>query len=56
MPKAIRIHQTGGPEVLQWEEVEVPVPSAGEVQLRQTAASSNKALITLWMISCVRKP
>ena len=41
MPKAIRIHQTGGPEVLQWEEVEVPVPSAGEVQLRQTAVGLN---------------
>ena len=41
MPKAIRIHQTGGPEVLQWEEVEVPVPGAGEVRLRQTAVGLN---------------
>lgn len=23
VPKAIRIHETGGPEVLRWEEVEV---------------------------------
>jgi NADPH2:quinone reductase len=41
MPHAIRIHQTGGPEALQWEEVEVPEPGAGEVKLRQEAAGLN---------------
>ena len=41
MPKAIRIHQTGGPEVLQWEEVELAPPAPGEVQLRQTAVGLN---------------
>ncbi len=38
MPHAIRIHQTGGPEVLQWEEVEVGEPGPGQVKLRQEAA------------------
>ena len=38
---AIRIHQTGGPEVLTWEEVEVGEPGAGEVLLRQTAIGLN---------------
>ncbi len=30
MPRAIRIHETGGPEVMRLEEVEVPAPAAGE--------------------------
>ena len=38
---AIRIHETGGPEVLRWEEVEVGEPSAGDVLLRQTAVGLN---------------
>ena len=29
MTKAIRIHKTGGPEVLAWEDVEVPAPGPG---------------------------
>ena len=38
---AIRIHETGGPEVLRWEDVEVGEPSAGDVLLRQTAVGLN---------------
>src|SRR6185436_9692387 len=30
MTKAIRIERTGGPEVLQWTDVEVGAPAAGE--------------------------
>jgi NADPH:quinone reductase len=41
MPHAIRIRQTGGPEVLQWEEVEVGEPGPGQVKLRQEAAGLN---------------
>lgn len=41
MTHAIRVHQTGGPEVLQWEEVEVGDPGPGQVRLRQTAAGLN---------------
>jgi NADPH2:quinone reductase len=41
MPKAIRIHETGGPEVLRWEEVEVGRPGPGEALLRQTAVGLN---------------
>ena len=37
MSFAIRIHQTGGPEVMQWEEVAVGDPGPGEVRLRSTA-------------------
>jgi len=39
--KAIRIHETGGPDVLRWEDVEVGDPGPGEVRLRQTAAGLN---------------
>ena len=41
MSKAIRIHETGGPDVLRWEEVDVAKPAAGEVRLRQTAVGLN---------------
>ncbi len=41
MAKAIRIYETGGPDVLKWEEVEVGSPSRGEVKLRQTAVGLN---------------
>jgi NADPH2:quinone reductase len=41
MPHAIRIHETGGPEVLAWERVEVGEPGPGQVKLRQEAAGLN---------------
>lgn len=41
MPRAIRIHKTGGPEVLQWEEVAVGDPGPGEARLRQSAIGLN---------------
>ena len=41
MPHAIRVHETGGPDVLRWEEVEVAEPGPGEVRLRQDAAGLN---------------
>jgi NADPH2:quinone reductase len=41
--KAIRIHQTGGPEVLRVENLETPSPGAGEVLIRVAAAGINFA-------------
>jgi NADPH2:quinone reductase len=41
MPHAIRVHETGEPDVLQWEEVEVGDPGPGQVRLRQKAAGLN---------------
>jgi NADPH:quinone reductase len=41
MPHAIRVHETGGPEVLKWEEVQVGEPAPGQVRLRQEAAGLN---------------
>ena len=41
MPNAIRIHETGGPEVLQWESVAVGEPGPGEARVRHTAVGLN---------------
>jgi NADPH2:quinone reductase len=41
MPYAIRFHRTGGPEVLQWEDVEVGEPGPGEARLRHHAVGLN---------------
>ncbi len=39
--RAIRVHETGGPEVLKLDEVELPKPGRGEVRLRQHAVGVN---------------
>ncbi len=41
--KAIRIHSTGGPEVMQLEEIDLPAPKAGEVLIKVAAAGVNYA-------------
>lgn len=41
MSKAIRIHRTGGPDQLRWEDVGVGAPAPGQVLLRQTAVGLN---------------
>ena len=41
MAKAIRYHKTGGPEVLQLDEVPVGEPGPGQVRIRHTAIGVN---------------
>ena len=41
MSFAIRFHQTGGPEVLRWEEVPVSDPAEDEVRIRHEAVGLN---------------
>ena len=41
MPFAIRIHRTGGPEVMCWEEIEVADPAPGEARVRHQAVGLN---------------
>lgn len=41
MSKAIRIHATGGPEQLRWEEVPLPEPGPGEIRVRHEAVGLN---------------
>lgn len=41
MPKALRIHEPGGPEAFRWEDVSVPDPASGEVHIRHRAVGLN---------------
>jgi len=41
MVKAIRVHKTGGPEVLQLEDITLPAPGPGEVLIRNRAIGLN---------------
>ncbi|MEA2631231.1 MAG: hypothetical protein QOE66_1450, partial [Chloroflexota bacterium] len=43
MARVVRFHELGGPEVLKIEEVEVPPPGKGEVQIRIHALGLNRA-------------
>ncbi|ACA17634.1 Alcohol dehydrogenase zinc-binding domain protein [Methylobacterium sp. 4-46] len=41
MPKAIRVHEYGGPEVMRYEEVDLPAPGPGQIRVRQRAVGVN---------------
>ncbi|MGE0745758.1 MAG: quinone oxidoreductase [Rhodospirillales bacterium] len=41
MPYAIRVHETGGPDALKWEELPAEKPGKGEVLIRHTAIGLN---------------
>jgi NADPH2:quinone reductase len=41
MARTARIETTGGPDVIQWHDVDLPAPGAGEVRLRQTVVGLN---------------
>lgn len=41
MPRAVVLHQTGGPEVLQLETIDVPEPKPGEARVRHRAIGLN---------------
>jgi NADPH:quinone reductase-like Zn-dependent oxidoreductase len=43
MPKVVRFHETGGPEVLKFEDVPLPQPGDGEVRLKVQAIGLNRA-------------
>ena len=43
MARVVRFHKAGGPEVLRLEEVDLPLPGAGEVQIRVHALCLNRA-------------
>ncbi|MGN8020096.1 zinc-dependent alcohol dehydrogenase family protein [Phyllobacterium sp. 22229] len=43
MARVIRFHEFGGPEVLRIENVEIPQPGPGEVQIRVKALGLNRA-------------
>ncbi len=39
--KAVRVHKTGGPEVLSYEDVDLPPPAPGQVRVRHTVIGVN---------------
>jgi len=41
MVAAVRVHKTGGPDVLTYEQVEVGAPGPGQVKIKQHAAGIN---------------
>lgn len=41
--KAVRFHETGGPDVLQYEDVPDPVPGPGQVLIKVEAVGMNFA-------------
>src|SRR3954453_5868390 len=41
MAHAIRFAKSGGPEVLEWQQIEVGKPGEGQVRLRHTAVGLN---------------
>jgi NADPH2:quinone reductase len=43
MAKGIRFYETGGPEVLRWEAIDVGTPGLGEVRVRHAAVGLNFA-------------
>ena len=48
MTKVICIHETGGPEVLSWEDRSLDTPAEGEVRIKHTAVGLN-------MIDCYQR-
>jgi NADPH:quinone reductase len=41
MTGIIRFHETGGPDVLRWESIDVGEPARDQVRLRQSAIGLN---------------
>lgn len=43
MSRIVRFHRTGGPEVLQFDELDIGPPKAGEIRIRVRALGLNRA-------------
>ena len=54
--KIVRFHQTGGPEVLQLDDVPLPEPGSGEVRLRVKAIGLNRAEVMFRMGRYLTQP
>jgi len=56
MPKIIRFHEVGGPEVLKIEELPAPTPQKGEVRLKVEAIGLNRAEVMFRQGRYVEQP
>ncbi|ANW00153.1 quinone oxidoreductase family protein [Bradyrhizobium icense] len=41
MTRAMKVHRTGGPDVLSWESIELEKPGPGQIRLKQAAIGLN---------------
>ena len=41
MVVAVRVHKTGGPEVLTYEDADIPAPGQGQIKMKMHAAGIN---------------
>jgi len=41
MTRTARIERTGGPEVIEWIDVDLPDPGPGEIRMRNTVVGLN---------------
>ncbi len=41
MTRAVRIERTGGPEVIEWVDIDLPDPGEGEIRMRNTVVGLN---------------
>src|SRR5579875_838615 len=41
MVAAVRVHKIGGPEVLTYEDIDVPAPGQGQIKIKQHACGIN---------------
>ncbi|HET9247611.1 MAG TPA: quinone oxidoreductase, partial [Xanthobacteraceae bacterium] len=41
MVAAVRVHKTGGPDVLTYEDVQVAAPGSGQIKIRNHASGVN---------------
>ena len=41
MVAAVRVHKHGGPEVLTYEDIEIPAPGQGQIKIKQHASGVN---------------
>jgi NADPH2:quinone reductase len=41
MVAAVRVHKTGGPEVLTYEDIDIPAPGQGQIKIKTHAAGVN---------------
>jgi len=56
MVRMVRFHEHGGPEVLRIEEIDVPGPGQGEIQIRVKALGLNRAEVLLRTGSYIETP
>lgn len=56
MVRVVRFHEHGGPEVLRIEEVDVPRPGRGEIQIRVRALGLNRAEALMRSGAYIEKP